>query len=167
MRVIWAPWRMEYVGSMSSRGKGCIFCEALRAEDDPTHLVLARFRFSFVIMNRFPYNSGHLLVAPNRHVDDFLALEGDELLELMETTQRCMRALNQSYKPHGFNLGLNLGEVAGAGITEHLHLHIVPRWKADTNFMTTLSESRVIPQHLMESFEMLKPLISESQAQED
>lgn len=158
---------MEYVGSMRSREKDCIFCEALRGGDDPAHLVLARFRFSFVILNRYPYNSGHLMVAPNRHLDDFLALEGDELLELMETTQRCMRALKKGYNPHGFNLGLNLGEAAGAGITEHLHLHIVPRWLADTNFITALSETRVMPQHLMESFEMLKPLISEGGPQED
>ncbi len=167
MRFMWAPWRMEYVGNMSSRQEGCIFCEALKAGDDAGHLVLARFGVSFVILNRYPYNSGHLMVAPNRHVDDFLALEGEELLELMETAQRCMRALKESYRPHGFNLGFNLGRVAGAGITEHLHLHIVPRWEGDTNFMTTLSETRVMPQHLMESFEMLRPLIAEGGSQED
>ena len=150
---LWAPWRLEYVGSADSAG-GCIFCEAL-AGDHEERLVVHRGERAFVLLNRFPYASGHLMVAPTRHTGDFGSLEPDEAAEVHALAATGMDALRELYRPDGFNLGWNLGRVAGAGIVDHVHLHVVPRWAGDTNFMPVLADVRVIPEHLTATRERL------------
>ena len=134
---------------------GCIFCEALkRAEPDP--LVVHRTANAFVILNKFPYNNGHLMVVPNRHLEWLADLDAAEMTELMALTQAAERALTHVYQPHGFNVGLNLGKSAGAGVLGHLHLHVVPRWNGDTNFMSVIGEMRVLPEELPRTAERLR-----------
>lgn len=134
---------------------GCIFCEALkRAEPDP--LVVHRTANAFVILNKFPYNNGHLMVVPNRHLEWLADLDAVEMTELMALTQAAERALTHVYQPHGFNVGLNLGKSAGAGVLGHLHLHVVPRWNGDTNFMSVIGEMRVLPEELPRTAERLR-----------
>ncbi|HEX2233776.1 MAG TPA: HIT domain-containing protein [Thermoleophilaceae bacterium] len=153
---LWAPWRMEYIESEKS-GE-CIFCAALDSDDDAGKYVLHRGERCFVMLNAYPYTSGHLMVAPNGHVDSLEALDGDTLLELMTLTQRSLGAIGEAYGPEGFNIGVNQGKVAGAGVEDHVHLHVVPRWAGDTNFMPVVGGARVLPQSLADSFEALKPL---------
>ena len=139
----------------------CIFCEALaRIDDDP--LVVYRGRRAFVILNKFPYNNGHVMVVPHRHTGELGALDADELAEIMALAQRLERALAAIYRPHGFNLGLNLGKPAGAGVLDHLHLHVVPRWNGDTNFMTVLGDTRVLPEELSVTAERLRAAIKDA-----
>ena len=146
MHRLWTPWRLEYVTEAStSATQGCIFCDALAASDP---LIVHRSSLAFVILNKFPYNNGHLMVVPNRHVEWLADLEAPELAELMSLTQAAERALGRVYQPHGFNMGLNLGKPAGAGVLGHLHLHVVPRWNGDTNFMSVVGEMRVLPEEL-------------------
>lgn len=154
MKVIWAPWRMTYIRK-SRRPAACIFCRAVRQRRDPANLLLHRGRLGFVLMNLFPYNSGHLLIAPYSHVDSLEALTPEESLELVRLTTLSLRVLRAEIRPEGFNLGVNLGRVSGAGIEAHLHLHIVPRWNGDTNFMPLFSETRVIPEHLRTTYDRL------------
>ena len=147
---LWAPWRMEYI--RSDKSGECIFCAAVASGDDAAHLVVARGATCFVMLNAFPYNNGHLMVSPDRHVGDLEDLDEAESRELMALTQRSLRALRAAYRPDGFNLGVNLGEVAGAGFAAHVHLHIVPRWAADSNFMAVTGDARVLPQSLEDSW---------------
>ncbi len=154
MKVIWAPWRMTYI-RRHRKPAGCIFCRAARQRRDAANLLLHRGRLGFVLMNLYPYNSGHLLVAPYSHVDSLEALTADESLELIRLTTLSLRALREEVRPEGFNLGINLGRVSGAGIEAHLHLHVVPRWNGDTNFMPLFSETRVIPEHLRTTYNRL------------
>jgi ATP adenylyltransferase len=151
-RRLFAPWRFPYV-SEEEQTAGCIFCAA--AEDGRDTLTLQRGERAFALLNRYPYTSGHAMVAPIAHVADFMALDPATLAEMMALAQRVMRAVEGVYHPQGMNLGLNLGEAAGAGIVEHLHLHIVPRWVGDTNFMTATSNVRVIPEDLSQTWEKL------------
>ena len=148
MDRLFTPWRLDYVtGASRDEGGGCIFCAAAAAPDtDP--LVVHRGQRVFVILNKYPYNNGHAMVVPYQHTAELGALDADELAEMMAVAQRIERALTTLYRPHGFNLGLNLGKPAGAGILDHLHLHIVPRWNGDTNFMTVLGDTRVLPEDL-------------------
>ena len=148
MERLWAPWRLEYVGSADEQD-GCVFCRAL--EDDEAGLVLHRGREAFAMLNKFPYSSGHLMVAPYRHVGEFSELDDGEVLEIHRLASQGMGALAQLYGPQGFNLGWNLGRIAGAGVTDHVHLHVVPRWAGDTNFMPVLADLKVIPEHLAET----------------
>ncbi len=148
-RPLWAPWRLEYVGSADEQD-GCIFCRALEGADEDG-LVVHRGERAFVLLNRFPYASGHLMVAPKRHTGDFGALEADEVVEIHRLASQGMGALAQVYEPQGYNLGWNLGRIAGAGIMDHIHLHLVPRWAGDTNFMPVLADVKVLPEHLMET----------------
>jgi ATP adenylyltransferase len=148
-KQLWAPWRLEYVGSADEQD-GCIFCRAYEG-DDEEGLVVRRGQRVFVLLNRFPYASGHLLVAPVRHVGEFAELEDDEVVELHRLAGQGLGALSQAYAPQGFNLGWNLGRIAGAGVTDHVHLHVVPRWAGDTNFMPVLVDVKVLPEHLTES----------------
>ena len=148
-RQLWAPWRLEYV-SKADEEEGCVFCRALEG-DDEERLVVRRGKRAFVLLNKFPYSSGHLMVAPMRHVGEFGALEPDEVAEIHELAARGIDALKDMYGPDGFNLGWNLGRVAGAGVVDHVHLHVVPRWSGDTNFMPVLADVKVIPEHLAES----------------
>jgi ATP adenylyltransferase len=159
MQRLWAPWRLSYVQG-ERKQEGCIFCEAAESGDDAAHHVLQRGNRCFVMLNAFPYNSGHLMVAPRRHVPSIEDLEPDELLELMTLSQRSLSALRDTYRPDGFNLGVNEGEIAGAGFADHMHLHVVPRWAADNNFMAVTGDTRVLPQSLDDSYAALRPRFS-------
>jgi ATP adenylyltransferase len=146
---LWAPWRLEYVGSADEQ-EGCIFCKAIDGPDEEG-LVVRRASHAFVLLNRFPYASGHLMIAPLRHTGEFTELADEEVLEIHRLAGQGMGALAETYAPQGFNLGWNLGRVAGAGVTDHVHMHLVPRWVGDTNFMPVLADVKVIPEHLLET----------------
>jgi len=155
MDVLWAPWRMEYILS-ANKEQGCIFCPGQDRSADEQRLILYVGNKTMVMMNRFPYNNGHLLVAPVRHVRALDQLSPEETLDLMMTVKNCIAVLKAVMQPEGFNVGLNLGRVAGAGVEDHLHFHIVPRWNGDTNYMTVLGEVRVIPEHLRQTYKKLR-----------
>ncbi|MGH3143103.1 MAG: HIT family protein [Gaiellales bacterium] len=149
MKQLWAPWRLEYI-EQADEQEGCIFCRAVEGEDEPG-LVVHRGREAFALLHRFPYASGHLIVAPFRHVGEFSELGDGEALEVHRLVGQGMGALAQRYGPQGFNVGWNLGRIAGAGVTDHVHLHLVPRWAGDTNFMPVLADVKVLPEHLVET----------------
>jgi ATP adenylyltransferase len=148
-RQLWAPWRLEYVGSADERD-GCFFCAAIEGGDEES-LVVHRGKRAFVLLNRFPYSSGHLMVAPNRHTGDFSTLDDAEAAEVHRLAAEGVAALGEAYRPEGYNLGWNLGRVAGAGVLDHVHQHVVPRWSGDTNFMPVLADVKVLPEHLEET----------------
>jgi len=159
MDRLWTPWRLPYVTRASSTMPDCIFCEALSQRDaDP--LVVHRGRVCYVILNKFPYNNGHLMVVPNRHIGRLADLDSAELSEFAALTQTSERVLAEAYNPHGFNMGLNLGKPAGAGVLDHLHMHVVPRWNGDTNFMTVVGDTRVLPEELVDAVARLKPIFT-------
>jgi len=154
---LWAPWRNAYISQVRARGEGrrCIFCTAKRSRADRRHHVVARGRWVFALLNRFPYNNGHVMIAPYRHVGtlrDIRTAEWDELLKMLRDVTR---RLDRTLRPHGFNLGLNVGRVAGAGIPGHLHVHLVPRWQGDTNFMPVLAGAKVVSQSLDDLYTLL------------
>ena len=155
MYRLWTPWRLSYVTEASAPATDCIFCAAL-ARGDGEPLLVHRGRRTFVILNKYPYNNGHLMVVPMRHVSRLADLDAEELLELGRLAQAAETALTDVYQPHGFNMGLNLGRPAGAGVLHHLHLHIVPRWNGDTNFMSVVGETRVLPEELPETARRLR-----------
>ena len=159
MERLWTPWRKEYVRSAHQGTDACLFCQKPREEDEESTYVLARTDRAFAMLNAYPYNPGHLMVAPFRHVGDFEDLEGSELAEGSELLQRAIRALKKGYDPDGFNMGVNLGRVAGAGVPGHLHWHLVPRWDGDTNFMPMVADTKVLPELLSDTYERLRPLI--------
>ena len=148
-KQLWAPWRLEYVKSADEH-QGCFFCNAA-AGDDPDGLVVVRAERALVLLNKFPYASGHVLVAPSRHVGDFGDVSDEEALEVHRLTAAAMTALAETYGPQGYNVGWNLGRIAGAGVVDHVHLHVVPRWAGDTNFMPVLADVKVLPEHLEET----------------
>jgi ATP adenylyltransferase len=154
MQVIWAPWRMAYIGAKVERS--CIFC-ATEHGDARERLVLGITPASVVMLNRYPYQSAHLMVAPRRHTASLPDLPSDEHTDLADTLRRALRTVGEVLRPDGFNIGMNLGTSAGAGIADHLHWHIVPRWPGDTNFMPVLAEVRVMPEHLLETYDRLLP----------
>jgi ATP adenylyltransferase len=156
MQVLWAPWRMDYVSS-GDNGEGCLFCPGDDRGRDKERLILHIGSMTTVMMNKFPYINGHLLVAPVRHVPDLAGLSNEESLALIRAVTDSIEILKRVIGPEGFNVGLNLGKVAGAGVEGHMHFHIVPRWSGDTNYMTVLGEVRVIPEHIEETYERLKP----------
>jgi ATP adenylyltransferase len=156
MEILWAPWRMEYVSSGNREG-GCIFCPGDDRGQDEERLILFVGDLSIVLMNRYPYINGHLLVAPLRHVSSLDALLPEEKLDLMTVVEKSIGVLKEVMNPGGFNVGLNLGRVAGAGVEEHIHFHVVPRWSGDTNYMTVLGEVRVIPEHIQATYRRLLP----------
>jgi len=149
MKQLWAPWRLEYIAS-ADEDDGCVFCRAAQSAD-PEGLVVHRGDRAFSLLNKYPYASGHLMVAPYRHVADFAELDADEALEMHREAASGMGALSAEFGPQGYNVGWNLGRVAGAGIVGHVHLHVVPRWAGDTNFMPVLADVKVLPQHLAET----------------
>ena len=165
MERLWAPWRMEYI--INDKPTGCIFCGAETPEKDRERLILYRTPLSFVMMNRYPYTNGHLLVAPYRHTADLNELDETEMLDLFATIRLCRNALQSTASPQGFNIGINLGHAAGAGVDEHLHLHIVPRWNGDTNFMSVLNDVRVMPENLITTYERLEPVFAAIRGTDD
>ncbi|MEE9274950.1 MAG: HIT domain-containing protein [bacterium] len=164
MDRLWAPWRMEFIlERVKGSGNGeapCILCGVLEAEDGPSNLILHRGRLAYIVLNKYPYSNGHLMVVPIRHVREFDALGAEEGAEIMALAQRCVAALREKLGAHGFNVGMNLGEAAGAGIEGHLHLHVVPRWRDDHNFMATIGDVRVIPEHIEETYKTLSASFS-------
>jgi ATP adenylyltransferase len=148
-KQLWAPWRLEYIKQADEQA-GCVFCDAA-AGDDEERLVVQRGELAFVLLNKFPYSSGHLMVAPYRHVGELAGLTDEEALEVHRLAVQGVAALGEVYGPEGHNLGWNLGRVAGAGVVDHIHLHIVPRWAGDTNFMPVLADVKVLPEHLLET----------------
>ncbi len=154
MEQLWAPWRIEYV--QRAKERHCILCQKPRENDDEANLILHRGHSNFIILNAFPYSPGHLMVAPYRHVSELQEVTDREATEHFELVKKAVALLNQVLKPDGFNLGLNLGKNAGAGIQKHLHTHIVPRWQGDTNFMPVMSDTRVISEGLAATYGKLK-----------
>jgi ATP adenylyltransferase len=155
---LWSPWRLEYI-TRSDKPDGCIFCLDTRPGEAASLLVFEG-RTSYVILNLYPYNNGHLMVVPFRHVGSLAALTPDEMVEVGVLTQRCETALEEAYRPHGFNIGVNLGKPAGAGVLDHVHVHVVPRWNGDTNFMTVVGDMRVLPESLGDSAARLRPIFT-------
>ena len=173
MERLWAPWRQAYViGASGSGNDDCIFCQASSARvrlgsDSPRdELILVRGLVSFVILNLYPYNNGHLMVVPNRHAPNLATLTAGEQVELMRLTRHAEIALTEAYAPQGINIGINLGKPAGAGVLDHLHVHLVPRWNGDTNFMTAIGNTRVLPEDLGESARKLRPIFERLAAQD-
>ena len=154
MNHIWSPWRMEYIES--NKEEGCVFCIAQEMKDGAENLIGFRGERAYVILNRYPYTSGHLMVVPFEHQAHLEDLDAATRAEMMELTTRCITVLRKIYRPEAFNLGANIGESAGAGIKSHVHIHIVPRWAGDTNFMTVVGEVRVLPETLDRTFERVK-----------
>jgi ATP adenylyltransferase len=150
---IFSPWRMEYI--QSDKHTTCAFCEELAKPDGTENLIVFRGRRAFIILNRYPYTSGHLMIVPFQHESTLDALDEETRVELMSLTNRAIEAIKSVYHPQGFNVGINIGEAAGAGITEHIHVHVVPRWIGDTNFMSSLSETRVLPETLEETYDRM------------
>jgi ATP adenylyltransferase len=160
VKQLWAPWRMAYIGQ-GATGEGCIFCTKYRQDDLRAALVLAQTQHSVIMMNKYPYNNGHLLLAPKRHESDPAELPNAEFIDLNDALRRSIEIVRSAFNPGGINLGMNLGTCAGAGIADHLHWHVVPRWEGDTNFMPVVTETRVMPQHLFDSYDRLRPLFQE------
>jgi ATP adenylyltransferase len=156
VRQLWAPWRMVYI-EHGDKDEGCIFCTNPRHPDPREALVLSQTKHSLVMLNKYPYNNGHLLLAPKRHERQLEDLPEDEHADLQETLRRSLAIVRAVLNPGGINVGMNLGKCAGAGVENHLHWHVVPRWEGDTNFMPVVSETRVMPQHLLDSYDRLEP----------
>ena len=155
MDFIWSPWRYDYIASHGGRRSTCVFCIGEDSSRDAGRLVVLRAAHNFIILNLFPYTSGHLMIAPYEHRDTITEARPEQLSEMMELARRSIVALQKVYRPDGFNLGMNLGESAGAGVREHFHLHIVPRWTGDANFMSITGETRVLPEELGKTYERL------------
>jgi len=156
MKALYAPWRMDFI--FGKKEKGCVFCNRVKRSSDKKDFILHRGRWSFVILNKFPYNNGHLMVVPNRHIASLGSLKKQERGEIFEFLQKSERVIQKALKAQGFNVGLNLGKAAGAGIDDHLHFHLVPRWFADTNFWPVISETKSMPEHLAKTYDRLKRL---------
>ncbi len=155
MKHLWSPWRMTYIES-DKKTASCVFCEAQAKIDNPENLIAYRGKFSFVILNRYPYTSGHVMVIPFEHKANLEELSTETRSEMMELSSQCTTILRNTYKTSSFNVGINIGEAAGAGVLGHVHIHVLPRWAGDTNFITTLGETRVHPESLESSYERIK-----------
>ena len=155
MEKLWAPWLMTYI-KQAKKNKGCLFCKKLKEAKDEENYILVRSKLAFVMLNIFPYNSGHLMIVPIRHVGEVEDLKTKESREMISLLQKSIKAIKRAYQPEGFNIGMNLGRTAGAGVLHHLHIHVVPRWNGDTNFMPILAESKIISQGLRETYKQLK-----------
>ena len=161
MEALWAPWRMEYIRRKDS-SESCVFCPGEDRNNDVNRFILYLGKYSMVLMNKYPYNNAHLLVAPLRHTSSMDTLDPEEACDLMDTVRKTISVMEKLVKPDGFNVGLNLGKASGAGIAEHIHFHVVPRWIGDVNFMTTCSETRVISEHIRDTFETFAPVFAEA-----
>jgi ATP adenylyltransferase len=159
--VLWSPWRYDYItGSGTARSSGCVFCRILNGSaSDEEKFILKRAEFNFVILNIYPYATGHLLIVPYAHIAEFNAIDKQTSDEMMDITKSSQRALGEVYQPEGFNLGMNLGRSAGAGVAEHLHMHVLPRWSGDVNFMTSIAQTRTIPEDLRTTYDKLRDKI--------
>ena len=157
MDTLWAPWRMRYISTIDTTDEGCIFCTKPRDTRDRDNLILLRGAHVFVIMNLYPYNNGHLMIVPYRHTSDILSLDTEVTAELWEGVCLCKKVLSTAFKPDGFNVGMNIGRTAGAGIDQHVHMHIVPRWNGDTNFLPVVGKTKVISQGIEETYDQLLP----------
>jgi ATP adenylyltransferase len=160
MERLWAPWRAAYIEI--KQPEGCIFCIKPAEPDDAASFILRRGQHAFVILNAFPYNNGHLMIAAYRHTADLASLTSEESCEIMALTQFCVTLLGRVYSPDGYNLGMNLGRTAGAGIADHLHLHVVPRWNGDTNFMPVIGDTKVLPDSLENTFTRLREAMADN-----
>lgn len=161
MDTLWAPWRMEYIlRAKDEKPEPCIFCSRIEQHADKENLILHRSRHAFIIMNRFPYNNGHLMVVPYQHTGNILNLNREEGEDMLELIQLSVEALNRVMQPHGFNIGMNLGKVAGAGVDDHVHFHIVPRWNGDTNFMPVISDTKVVSEALDKTYNKIKEVLT-------
>ena len=156
MKYLWAPWRMKFIKE-AKQTQGCVLCDLQKQEDSVENLILHRTPEAYVILNKYPYNTGHLMVVPTLHEHEFTKFDPKTLIVMTELLQKCVGILQKVYTPEGFNIGMNLGEVAGAGIPKHLHYHIVPRWGGDTNFMPVIGKTKVLPETVHESFHKLQP----------
>jgi ATP adenylyltransferase len=165
MDYLWTPWRYQYMAQVAGAGKqpDCIFCDAVARADDENTLVVHRASRSFIILNRFPYTSGHVMIVPYEHVAELSLCAAGALGEMMQLAQRLEKAFQADYKPDGMNLGMNLGRAAGAGVAGHVHLHMLPRWFGDSNFMTVTGETRVHPEDLKTTFERLRKALVQEQ----
>jgi ATP adenylyltransferase len=157
---LWTPWRYDYIkgtsGEKTGHGTSCVFCTLLASQDDERHYILHRARHNFVVLNLYPYTSGHLMIVPYEHTGELDAVAHETTGEMMELAKRAQKILREAYRPHGFNLGMNLGQSAGAGVTDHIHLHLLPRWTGDANFMSVVGETRVLPEDLSTTYHRLK-----------
>jgi len=156
LKILWAPWRAKYV---EKPAENCIFCDKIRENKDEENLIVLRGRRVFIMLNRYPYNTGHLMVAPYRHIADMEELSEDEAMEIFKLLTESIKALKNTFKPDGFNIGVNLGRAAGAGVEGHIHFHVVPRWLGDTNFMPVISHTKVMPISLEEVYTKIKKSI--------
>ena len=156
MDILWSPWREKYIEKLSSPSDECIFCKMINEEKDKENLILLRGHSTFIVMNLYPYNNGHLLVVPNRHIPDINSVTDDEMLEMMNRTQISVNILKEVFSPAGFNIGINQGKVSGAGVEDHIHVHVVPRWNGDTNFMPVIGKTKVISQELIIGYNKMK-----------
>jgi len=161
MNHLWSPWRMEYIDN-PDKEEGCVFCNAQAKEDGAENLIAYRGERAYVILNRYPYTSGHLMAIPFEHVSNLEELDSETRAEMMELTSRCTTILKNIYRPQGFNVGVNIGEAAGAGVLGHVHIHIVPRWKGDTNFMSSVGQTRVLPEALEDTYQRVKNVFQEN-----
>ncbi|MFO1519238.1 MAG: HIT domain-containing protein [bacterium] len=158
MKPLWAPWRMQFI--LGKKEKGCVFCSLPKKKSDRESLIVYRGKKSYVILNKFPYNNGHLMVVPKRHTSDLAKLDAATILEMMRLVDRSIKILKKSMGSQGENVGLNFGHAAGAGILDHLHIHVVPRWGGDTNFMPVFSGSKVMVEYLYETYDRLYPFFN-------
>lgn len=157
MEQLWAPWRMQFIQELRDKGSGCVFCELAQKGDDRERLVLHRGKCCFVLMNRFPYNNGHLLIIPYRHLGALSALEAKEHAEMMQLCAASVDIMGRLLEAEGFNCGINLGKSAGAGIVDHVHMHVVPRWCGDSNFLPVIGDTRSMPEYLAATYDRLRP----------
>ncbi len=161
MERLWTPWRREFVQNASgNEASECFLCAKPAQHDDRANLILLRAKCAFVLLNLYPYNGGHLMIAPYLHSGDVAGLDAAVAEEMMRITQQCVETLQRAYSPDGFNVGMNLGRAAGAGVPDHLHMHVVPRWTGDTNFMPVLGTTKVLPESLDQTYERLRPLFA-------
>jgi len=160
MKYLWAPWRMDYI--LGKKKDACIFCGRPSKKGDEANLILYRSVYAFVMMNKFPYNNGHLMVIPKRHCPDLEPLDDQEIKDLLFLLKASTRVLKKTLHPEGFNIGMNIGKIGGAGVDDHVHFHIVPRWTGDTNFMPVLAETKIIPEYLTRTYQKLHDAFIES-----
>ena len=153
MKWLNAPWRLEYI--LGPKEEECVFCKMPAEDNDRQNLLIHRGEFNFIILNLYPYNNGHIMVVPYSHKDDIADLTSDELCEMGTLVKRCVEIIKETIKPNGFNIGMNIGSASGAGIKEHLHMHVVPRWSGDTNFMPVVGNTKVLPQMVIETYDIL------------